>query len=166
MSGILTGILSAVYVVGLLACLVLGAVRGPNVFERSPPDAVETSSLNVTWYGKIDGMERWHQVSVVESTRVLVRFNLQKKQNSVMKVINPSRHTCLFMPVCLCPSWGPDLFHETTCAAVTPVLVPRITRTRKLGKQKCSHPKLRCRTDRIDAVFASIDRQRTESETM
>lgn len=65
----MSGILSAVYVVGLLACLVLGAVRGPNVFERSPPDVVETSSLNVTWYGKIDGMERWHQVSVVATSR-------------------------------------------------------------------------------------------------
>lgn len=57
------GILSAVYVVGLLVCLVLGTSQGPNVFEKSPPDVVETPSLNVTWYGKIDGMERWHQVS-------------------------------------------------------------------------------------------------------
>lgn len=54
--------LSAVYVVGLLACLILGTFQGPNVFEKSPPAAVETTSLNVTWYGKIDGMERWHQV--------------------------------------------------------------------------------------------------------
>lgn len=49
------------YVVGLLACLLVGR-KGPNVFARSPPDAVETSSLNVTWYGKIDGMEPMHQV--------------------------------------------------------------------------------------------------------
>lgn len=56
------GILSAVYVLGLLTCLALGTFKGPNVFEKSPPDVVETSSLNVTWYGKIDGMERWHQV--------------------------------------------------------------------------------------------------------
>ncbi|CAM9171126.1 unnamed protein product [Sphacelaria rigidula] len=55
------GILSAVYVVGLLACLLVGR-KGPDVFARSPPDAVETSSLNVTWYGKIDGMEPMHQV--------------------------------------------------------------------------------------------------------
>ncbi|CAM9624517.1 unnamed protein product [Ectocarpus sp. 13 AM-2016] len=56
------GILSAVYVIGLLACLIVGTIKGPNVFERSPPAAVETNNLNVTWYGKIDGMERWHQV--------------------------------------------------------------------------------------------------------
>lgn len=53
--------MSAVYVVGLIACLVVGK-NGPNVFDRSPPDVVETSSLNVTWYGKIDGMEPMHQV--------------------------------------------------------------------------------------------------------
>lgn len=65
----ISGILSTVYVVGLLGCLVLGALRGPNVFERSPPDVVETNSLNVTWFGKIDGMERWHQVSAVATHR-------------------------------------------------------------------------------------------------
>lgn len=57
-----SGILSAVYVLGLLACLVLGSVLGPDVFDRSPPAAVETTSLNVTWSGVISGMERWHQV--------------------------------------------------------------------------------------------------------
>lgn len=57
-----SGILSAVYVLGLLACLVLGKVLGPDVFDRSPPAAVETTSLNVTWSGVISGMERWHQV--------------------------------------------------------------------------------------------------------
>lgn len=47
------------------------------MFEKSGRDIVETQSLNVTWYGKIDGMERWHQVSferrllfVVRGTRV------------------------------------------------------------------------------------------------
>lgn len=55
------GILSAVYVFGLVACLALGS-NGPKVFERSPPDVVKTDSLNVTWYGKIDGMEPMHQV--------------------------------------------------------------------------------------------------------
>ena len=34
------------------------------MFEKSGRDIVETQSLNVTWYGKIDGMERWHQVSI------------------------------------------------------------------------------------------------------
>ena len=59
----ISGILSFVYVAGLVVCLVIGSVLGPTVFERSPPDVVETPSLNVTWYGKVDGMERWHQVS-------------------------------------------------------------------------------------------------------
>lgn len=58
-----SGVLSTVYVVGLLACLLVGGWRGPNVFERSDPDLVPTDSLNVTWYGKVEGMERWHQVS-------------------------------------------------------------------------------------------------------
>ncbi len=40
----------------------LGKVLGPDVFDRSPPAAVETTSLNVTWSGVISGMERWHQV--------------------------------------------------------------------------------------------------------
>lgn len=55
--------LSSVYVIGLFTCLVLG-YRGPAVFDRSPPDTVQTESLNVTWYGKIDGMEPMHQVSL------------------------------------------------------------------------------------------------------
>lgn len=58
-----SGILSAVYVVGLLACLLVGTLFGPDVFERSPPAAVETNSLNVTWYGAVNGMERYHQVN-------------------------------------------------------------------------------------------------------
>lgn len=57
-----SGILSAVYVAGLVACLVVGTLFGPDVFERSPPAAVETNSLNVTWYGAVNGMERYHQV--------------------------------------------------------------------------------------------------------
>lgn len=57
------GILSAVYVVGLFASLLVGTLFGPDVFERSPPAAVETNSLNVTWYGAVNGMERYHQVS-------------------------------------------------------------------------------------------------------
>lgn len=63
------GMLSATYVLGLLACLVIGTIKGPDVFERSPPAVVETNSLNVTWYGKIDLMERWHQASTTVSGR-------------------------------------------------------------------------------------------------
>ena len=50
--------------VGLLVCLLVGVIKGPDVFEKSGRDIVETQSLNVTWYGKIDGMERWHQVGI------------------------------------------------------------------------------------------------------
>lgn len=57
------GILSAVYVVGLVVCLLIGFLSGPDVFEKSPPSAVETNTLNVTWYGAVNGMERYHQVN-------------------------------------------------------------------------------------------------------
>lgn len=59
------GVLSLVYVVGLALCLLLGTHLGPKVFQRYPelePEIIRTRSLEMTWYGKIDRMERWHQV--------------------------------------------------------------------------------------------------------
>lgn len=56
------GFLSAVYVAGLLVCLMVGVTRGPKVFERSGTDEVKADTLDTTWYGQISGMEPWHQV--------------------------------------------------------------------------------------------------------
>lgn len=59
------GILSAVYVLGLIACLALGIARGPDVFEKYPagePETIDTRTLDITWAGQVDGMQRMHQV--------------------------------------------------------------------------------------------------------
>lgn len=82
-----SGILSAVYVIGLLACLIVGTIKGPNVFEKSPPAAVETNNLNVTWYGKIDGMERWHQVGQATFSRDVLKMKNRFFMYSIYRTI-------------------------------------------------------------------------------
>lgn len=87
------GVLGAVYLVGLMACLLIGSREGPKVFDHSPPDVIDTPSLdNVTWYGKVDGMKRWHQVRTVIGCVLICLHSLRFQGLCIRKPVIVTPH--------------------------------------------------------------------------